>query len=289
MHGDRKLCFAEHDHVGILPAHGQVDYERPPIDYLEAAVHDPVAQLQERLERGEVQLTFAGTAPATWRVSCRPWTCPFLRRSWCFPRRVFSRRRSRRGVPAHCTSTTTSTWDGCSTATCWRWRPWIRSRARSSTRWSSSQPSIRDSCVRRTIAWSATGRPTRKACPGSFVRSIFPDRLGQPVLSAGTFRTDYTSPLRERWGGWYVTGTHGEQRHMGNVVLEGRQRSRATWTSSRVPTWSTWPTVSTSRPISRPYSDIVALMVLEHQVDRAQPADGGQLTVHGSRRATHRS
>ena len=35
---------------------GQVDYERPPIDYLHAAVHDPIAQLQERLDRGDVQL-----------------------------------------------------------------------------------------------------------------------------------------------------------------------------------------------------------------------------------------
>ena len=49
---------------------------------------------------------------------------------------------------------------------------------------------------------------------------VYPDRSGHPVLSAGTFRTDYTSPLRERWGGWYVTGTHGDQRHMGNVVLK---------------------------------------------------------------------
>ena len=36
--------------------HGQVDYEQPPIDYLHAAVHDRVAQLQERLDRGGVQL-----------------------------------------------------------------------------------------------------------------------------------------------------------------------------------------------------------------------------------------
>ena len=37
---------------------------------------------------------------------------------------------------------------------------------------------------------------------------------GQPVFSAGTYVTTDESPLKERWGGWYVTGTHGAQRHM---------------------------------------------------------------------------
>src|SRR2546430_12318055 len=29
--------------------------------------------------------------------------------------------------------------------------------------------------------------------------------------------TDH-SPWSERWGGWYVTGTHGDQPHMGNLL-----------------------------------------------------------------------
>jgi len=57
--------------------------------------------------------------------------------------------------------------------------------------------------------------------PGFLVRSVFPNRVGMPVFGAGTFTTDHESPLKERWGGWYVTGTHGDQRHMGNAVLRG--------------------------------------------------------------------
>ena len=28
------------------------------------------------------------------------------------------------------------------------------------------------------------------------------------------------TPLKSRWGGWYVTGTHGSQTHLGNVVIQ---------------------------------------------------------------------
>ncbi len=34
------------------------DFERPPIDYLNAAVNDPVAQLAKRIESGEAELTY---------------------------------------------------------------------------------------------------------------------------------------------------------------------------------------------------------------------------------------
>ena len=57
------------------------------------------------------------------------------------------------------------------------------------------------------------------------MRSVFTDRQGLPILSAGSFRTDHASPLKERWGGWYVTGTHGDQEHMGNWVIENRRDS----------------------------------------------------------------
>jgi hypothetical protein len=36
--------------------------------------------------------------------------------------------------------------------------------------------------------------------PGHLVRSLFVDRQGNPLLSSGSFRTDHTSPLAERWG-----------------------------------------------------------------------------------------
>ncbi len=49
--------------------------------------------------------------------------------------------------------------------------------------------------------------------PGYIVRSVFADATGQPLLRNGTFLIDQESPLKERWGGWYVSGHHGAAAH----------------------------------------------------------------------------
>ena len=77
--------------------------------------------------------------------------------------------------------------------------------------------------------------------------------------------TDHRTPFSERWGGWYVTGTHGAQYHLGNnpnlsdpihpgpALRTGTQN--VTDLSDRF---------DTSRYLA-PTSDLVALLVLEHQ------------------------
>ena len=50
--------------------------------------------------------------------------------------------------------------------------------------------------------------------------AIVPDRGGTPVFPGPSHITDHRSPFKERWGGWYATGTHGAARHMGNVYVE---------------------------------------------------------------------
>jgi hypothetical protein len=103
--------------------------------------------------------------------------------------------------------------------------------------------------------------------PGHLVRSVYPDSRGQPILSAGTFVSGHQSPIRERWGGWYVTGTHGRQVHMGNVVI--RDRKEAVHPAKIDLTGGANCTDLAGRcdtaPYLSPHSDIVSLMVLEHQ------------------------
>jgi hypothetical protein len=72
----------------------------------------------------------------------------------------------------------------------------------------------RDVCLQCHLSGASMG------VPGFMVRSITPDRTGMPVMSEGGFITDHRSPLRDRWGGWYVTGTSGDQSHMGNAVVQ---------------------------------------------------------------------
>jgi len=102
--------------------------------------------------------------------------------------------------------------------------------------------------------------------PGLLVRSVRPDHTGMPVMSAGSFVTDHRSPLKERWGGWYVTGLSGNQTHMGNAVTLDVRDDEV-----RAPVSQGTPNLTSLRPFFdtgaylTPHSDIVALMTLEHQ------------------------
>jgi hypothetical protein len=100
--------------------------------------------------------------------------------------------------------------------------------------------------------------------PGLLVRSVYPDPRGQPVLKAGTFVTDHRSPLQERWGGWYVTGTHRPHTHLGNAVLEDEDHPERLDVLRGGNLADLRGVVETS-PYPTPHSDVVALMVLEHQ------------------------
>jgi hypothetical protein len=99
--------------------------------------------------------------------------------------------------------------------------------------------------------------------PGLMVRSVTPDRNGMPIMSAGGFITDHRSPLKERWGGWYVEGTSGPQTHMGNAIAQSEGSGLAADDETNNVT-SLNRFLDTGAYLS-PHSDIVALMTLEHQ------------------------
>ena len=56
--------------------------------------------------------------------------------------------------------------------------------------------------------------------PGVLLRSIFPTQTGTQSLKSTSFVTGQDSPLKDRWGGWYVTGASGSQLHMGNAIVQ---------------------------------------------------------------------
>ncbi len=101
--------------------------------------------------------------------------------------------------------------------------------------------------------------------PGHILRSVFPDRSGMPVFSAGSANVDPSTPLGDRWGGWYVTGTHGKVKHRGNWALAGKNPDAEDRTPNQNLT-----DLKDRFPVAEyltPHSDIVALLVLEHQTD----------------------
>jgi len=111
--------------------------------------------------------------------------------------------------------------------------------------------------------------------PGHLVRSMYADFGGQPVLASGTYRTDHTSPLAERWGGWYVTGHHAQHTHLGNLVVQGRVPPGGVPNPEGMNLLDLKERFNVGKYLT-PHSDLVALLVLNHQ------AEGHNLLVRAS-------
>ena len=107
-------------------------------------------------------------------------------------------------------------------------------------------------CLRCHLSWDTLG------VPGLSVLTTFPRKSEMDYANGGF--VDHYKAIEERWGGWYVTGRKVPAKHMGNFPL-------------------ILPKGAITAPPAReslegqfnldgyltPYSDIVALMVLEHQ------------------------
>lgn len=99
--------------------------------------------------------------------------------------------------------------------------------------------------------------------PGLTVRSFLTKDDGDVEVLSGLLVTHRT-PLAERWGGYYVTGTHGNQVHRGNVF-----GPEAIARHEKDPSFNANMTelrnfIDVAR-YPEPGSDLVALMTLEHQ------------------------
>lgn len=108
------------------------------------------------------------------------------------------------------------------------------------------------------------GSSRNQGYPGHLIRSVSADRNGELVLSRGSKTVDHSTPFEDRWGGWYVTGTSGKQAHQGNQIVGGwslADRDEQT-ASENVTDLKPYFTVAN---YLTPHSDLVALMVLEHQ------------------------
>jgi hypothetical protein len=100
--------------------------------------------------------------------------------------------------------------------------------------------------------------------PGFMTLSVLPDKQGNAIRSAPAKPMSDQTPFSERWGGWYVTGTHGAQRHRGNTLFSaGVLLDRMDWSKGANVT-KLDEHIDTADYLL-PGSDIVALIALTHQ------------------------
>ena len=102
--------------------------------------------------------------------------------------------------------------------------------------------------------------------PRFIVGSGYTAPAGNLVSHEGWILVDDSTPLEDRWGGWYVTGKSGEQKHLGNVLIRNQQDFDRL-DELRRGNLETLDALFDTQPYLTDKSDIVALMILEHQVN----------------------
>ena len=248
--------------VSLAPANAQPgSFEREPISYLKAEVNDAVAKLAQRVASGEVKLAYdekLGYLPAVLtelEVPASSQTFVFSKTSLQLQR--ISPRRPRalyfndevyvgfcqQGDVLELAATD----------------PQQGAIFYTLDQTDAGPPNfIRD----RGQCLTCHASSRTQDVPGYLVRSVYSNAAGHPILGSGTFTTDHTSPFEERWGGWYVTGKHGAMRHLGNLTYSNRDQDPDLDPGANQEDLEKY---FRTEPYLTPHSDIVALMVLEHQ------------------------
>jgi hypothetical protein len=119
-----------------------------------------------------------------------------------------------------------------------------------------------ETCLSCHDSYSLSGGGVPRFLAGSGYTGI----TGMLVSHEGWILVSDRTPLSSRWGGWYVTGRHGEQKHIGNLVI----RSLADFQrldELRVLNRDDLEGLFDTKPYITNKSDIVALLVFQHQAD----------------------
>jgi hypothetical protein len=240
----------------------QLEFEGAPINYQTAPVHDPVSVLQEKLDSGDTSLTWDdehGWLPSVLEQLNVPQSSQLLVFSKTSlqlrriipsrPRALYFNAKTYIGWVQRGDVVEVSTVDPEQGAIFYTLKQQI----------TESPKFVRDRG--QCLICHASSRT--KGVPGHLVRSVYPSRDGQPHFELGTITTDHSTPFEKRFGGWYVTGTHGEMRHLGNAIANDNRKDPIDPEPGA--NLSSLGRLFRTSPYLQSTSDLVSLMVLEHQ------------------------
>jgi hypothetical protein len=113
---------------------------------------------------------------------------------------------------------------------------------------------------------------TTSGVPGLAMSSVLSNPKGYALPGIPIIPVSDRTPFNQRWGGWFVTGTHGNQRHWGNLTASTQvdfiRDSKAFIQRLNLEPGANVTNLKTlvdTRSYLTPDSDLVALMVMAHQ------------------------
>jgi hypothetical protein len=239
-------------------------YERAPINYSKSAPNEAVARLRSRIASGE--LTLGKSDREVVRTLLRELNIPIESQLLVFSKTSLQRQRI---TPDHPRSLFFS--DTCYvgwvpsglievTAIDPLLGPVFYALDPAAARTNAGNCLVRDNdCLR------CHGGTFIRDIPGLFVRSVFADETGEPLLRFGSELVDFRTAFTNRWGGWYVTGLHGTALHRGNVIASEKRDLLQVDFKHGANVTNLSGFFDNGAYLTNT-SDIVALLVFEHQL-----------------------
>jgi hypothetical protein len=248
--------------LGGLSGSYVVPLDHPAIDYAKRPVTDPIARLQSRVSSGQVKLEFAGET-GYLRSVLKELRVPLESQVLVFSKTSFQAPRIAPRLPR-------ALYFNDDVSVGWVQTGDVLEFAAVDPKQGvifytlDQEESAKPRFVRRDTCLQCHASGSTVGVPGLVVRSVYPEPSGMPLFQAGSFITDHRSPLKERWGGWYVSGKHGAQTHMGNALARDRDKPDQLESNGTQNVTDLAKYFDTGAYLTA-HSDIVALMVLEHQ------------------------
>ena len=239
-----------------------VSLEHPAIGYRVQPLDNPVADLQERLAQGKTELAFdarpgIGYLPSVLRELGVPRESQLLVYSKTSLQRHLITPERPRALYFNDELAVGSVQDGMIEIA-------VQDAKQGAVFYTlqrvAEQPRLerQGSCLGCHYAFATLG------VPGFFARSIPTAADGQILPWLGNAIVDHATPIAERWGGWYVTGDVGSQAHYGNARIPDNR-------AQELPSLSAGVSRQLLAPLAAsyltPYSDAVAHLVFEHQLE----------------------
>lgn len=242
---------------------GYVPYSDAPINYRTQALHDPVAELEQKLEQGKARLVYdkdhgyLRSVLNLLKVPVNSQTLVFSKTSFQYPKISPDHPRA---LYYNDDVYVGSVHDG---------------KAIEIVSFDAMQGAIfyllDEQKVDRPVFQRAELdctqchiTPSTRGVPGVFLRSVYPMQDGGLAPRSKSFVTDQKSPLSDRWGGWYVSGSLAQASMANAAAAEVTPASTGTATAPPPPLGKLTQTFDASQYLA-PTSDQVALLVLAHQ------------------------
>jgi hypothetical protein len=114
--------------------------------------------------------------------------------------------------------------------------------------WASGKPRA----VRRDDSLGCHESYDTMGVPGMLLRSVYPASNGFVMRELGSYNVDHRVAFAHRWGGWFVTGKTDALSHLGNAAFKSENEAESV--------------EADFKGYLSPGSDIVALMIFDHQM-----------------------